>query len=47
MLIHVAVVILINATICLKYCDFAETLLVKFVQELPTLYSESYLIYTV
>lgn len=45
LLLHVAVVLLSNSVTCFKYCDYAESLLKQFVDELPKLYGKSSVVY--
>lgn len=46
MLLHVAMRILCCPSLCLRYCDFAETLLVKFVEHFQSVYG-NYVVYNV
>ena len=46
MLLHVAIVILANVDMCWTYCDYAEKLIRMFVEQMPELYGNSSLNYT-
>jgi hypothetical protein len=46
MLLHVAVSLLANPETCHTHCDYAEKLLKRFVEELPDIYGEASLVYT-
>lgn len=46
MLLHVAIVSLINPQTALEKCDYAEKLIRKFVRELPKYYGSSSVVYT-
>lgn len=46
MLLHVAIRILCSPSLCFKYCDFAETLLSRFVEHFRSVYG-NYVVYNV
>ena len=47
LLFHVGIFILVNRSLCLQYCDFADELLVLFVTHFAQLYGSNMLVYNV
>lgn len=45
MLLHVAIKILVTKKICLQFCDYAESLLLRFVRLVPSLYGREFMTY--
>ena len=47
LLFHVGIFILVNRSLCMQYCDFADQLLVLFVTHFVQLYGSNVLVYNV
>ena len=47
LLFHAGILILVNRSLCTQYCDFADELLVLFVNHFADLYGSNMLVYNV